>query len=120
MVVCLERGADLHMAQLMPLPLSVSCFSKIQIGFTRDAEPLKLHSGSGSGFFTGSGSRLPVPAQRSKRKQIQLAYDCRLDVSQGGRTLCTNWLHTGADLIQGIVSYVRIKTRTLKNSSARH
>ena len=29
-----ERGADLHMAQLMPLPLTVSCFSKIQIGFT--------------------------------------------------------------------------------------
>ena len=34
MVVCLERGADLHMAQLMPLPLTASCFSKIQIGFT--------------------------------------------------------------------------------------
>ena len=34
MVVCLERGADLHMAQLMPLPLTVFCFSKIQIGFT--------------------------------------------------------------------------------------
>jgi len=33
-VVCLEQGADLHMAQLMPLPLTVSCFSKIQIGFT--------------------------------------------------------------------------------------
>jgi len=33
MVVCLERGADLHMAQLMPLPLTVSCFSKIQTGF---------------------------------------------------------------------------------------
>jgi len=33
-VVCLERGADLHTAQLMPLPLTVSCFSKIQIGFT--------------------------------------------------------------------------------------
>jgi len=33
-VICLERGADLHMAQLMPLPLAVSCFSKIQIGFT--------------------------------------------------------------------------------------
>jgi len=32
--LCLERGADLHMAQLMPLPLTVSCFSKIQIGFT--------------------------------------------------------------------------------------
>ena len=34
MVICLERGADLHMAQLMPLPLTDSCFSKIQIGFT--------------------------------------------------------------------------------------
>ena len=34
MVVSLERGADLHMAQLMPLPLTVSWFSKIQIGFT--------------------------------------------------------------------------------------
>jgi len=34
MVICLERGADLHMAQLLPLPLAVSCFSKIQIGFT--------------------------------------------------------------------------------------
>ena len=33
MVICLERGADLHMFQLMPLPLTVSCFSKIQIGF---------------------------------------------------------------------------------------
>jgi len=32
--LCLERGADLHMAQLMPLPLTVSCSSKIQIGFT--------------------------------------------------------------------------------------
>ena len=34
MVICLERCADLHMAQLMPLPLTVSCFSKIHIGFT--------------------------------------------------------------------------------------
>ena len=34
LVICLEQGADLHMAQLMPLPLTVSCFSKIQIGFT--------------------------------------------------------------------------------------
>jgi len=33
-VICSERGADLHMAQLMPLPPAVSCFSKIQIGFT--------------------------------------------------------------------------------------
>jgi len=33
MVICLERCAHLHMAQLMPLPLTVSCFSKIQTGF---------------------------------------------------------------------------------------
>ena len=33
MVICLKRGADLHMAQLIPLPLTVSCSSKIQIGF---------------------------------------------------------------------------------------
>jgi len=32
--ICLERGADLHMAQLMPLPLTISCFSKTQTGFT--------------------------------------------------------------------------------------
>jgi len=36
MVVCLEQGADLQLltARLMPLPLTVSCFSKIQIGLT--------------------------------------------------------------------------------------
>ena len=34
MVICLEQGADLHMGQLMPLSLTVSWFSKIQIGFT--------------------------------------------------------------------------------------
>ena len=34
MVISLERDVDLHMAQLMPLPLIVSCFRKIQIGFT--------------------------------------------------------------------------------------
>jgi len=42
MVICLEQGADLHMAQLMPLPLTVSCFSKIQIGCTF--------------YFSGTGS----------------------------------------------------------------
>jgi len=30
-VICLKRGADLHIDQLM---ITVSCFSKIQIGFT--------------------------------------------------------------------------------------
>jgi len=41
-VICLERGAGLHTAQLMALPLTVSCFSKIQIGFT----VLPAHPGS--------------------------------------------------------------------------
>ena len=31
MVICLERGADLHMAQLMPLPLTVSRFRLVFI-----------------------------------------------------------------------------------------
>ena len=34
MVISLEQGADLHMVRLIPLPLTVSCSSKIQIGFT--------------------------------------------------------------------------------------
>jgi len=32
MVICLELGADLHMAQLMPLPLTVFCFSEMHLG----------------------------------------------------------------------------------------
>jgi len=31
MVICLKQGADLHMAQLMPLPLNVCCFSEILV-----------------------------------------------------------------------------------------
>jgi len=33
-VICLGQGVDVHMAQLMTLPLTISCFSKIHIGFT--------------------------------------------------------------------------------------
>ena len=48
MVICMERGADLHMAQLMPPPLTISCSSKIQTGFflssteARDSETILL------------------------------------------------------------------------------
>ena len=35
MVICLELGADLHMAQLMILTLTASCYSKIQTGSPR-------------------------------------------------------------------------------------
>jgi len=51
MVICLERGADLHIAQLMPLPLTVSCSSKIQIGVTF---LVPAHPGSpGEGLLNG-------------------------------------------------------------------
>ena len=43
MVICLEQSADLHIAQRISLPLTVSCFSKIQIGFTF---LVPAHSGS--------------------------------------------------------------------------
>ena len=43
MIICLQRGAGLHMAQMTPLLLTVSFFSKIQIGFTF---PLPAHLGS--------------------------------------------------------------------------
>ena len=41
MVICLEQGADLHTAQLMPLPLTVSCFSKIQLVAAHPGNPGK-------------------------------------------------------------------------------
>ena len=34
MVVCLEWGADFHMDQLMPLPLTVSCFRLVYLSGT--------------------------------------------------------------------------------------
>ena len=45
MVIRLEQGADLHTAQLMPLPLTASCFRKIPIGFTF-LVPAPAHLGS--------------------------------------------------------------------------
>ena len=71
MVICLERGADLHMVQLMPLPLTVSCFSKIQIGFTF---LLPAHPGS--------------PGQRAIKRVCVCVYDLMINrkiVSKLGR-----------------------------------
>ena len=58
-VICLEWCADLHMAQLMPLPLTVFCFSKIQIGFTF---LVSAHLGS--------------PGQRSVKRARVCVYYC--------------------------------------------
>ena len=73
MVICVERGADLHMAQLMPLPLTVSCFSKNQIGFTF---LVPAHLGSpGKGPLNGCvcavvnfdfGERFPRPMSQQR------------------------------------------------------
>ena len=71
MVIRLEQGADLHMAQLMPLPLTVSCFSKIQIGFTF---LVPAHLGS-------PGQRMPVEALAHRSwplKMVQVSVLCRL------------------------------------------
>ena len=60
MVICLERCADLHMAQLMPLPLTVACFSKIQISFTF---LVPAHLGSpGKGPLNGCVCVVPITA----------------------------------------------------------
>ena len=70
MVICLEQGADL----LMPLPLTVSCFSKIQIGFTF---LVPAHSGS--------------PGQRAvKRVCVCL---CVLHANYLCKFLKIQWLH---------------------------
>ena len=73
-VISLERGADLHMAQLMPLPLTVSCFSEIQIGFT---SLLPAHLGN--------------PGQRTvKRVCVCVCVCVRVSVllSSGARSAC--------------------------------
>jgi len=65
-----ELGADLHMAQLMPLPLIVSCFSKIQIGF---AFLVPAHPGS--------------PGKRAVKRVCVYAVDCAFSAL----TLLVGW-----------------------------
>jgi len=56
MVICLERVADLHMAQFMPLPLTVSCFSKILLLLLAFLKSCFYLSGTGSpGYFRKKG-----------------------------------------------------------------
>ena len=88
MVICLERGADLHnMAQLMPLPLTVSCFSKIQIGFTfvvpahpcspgqravkRVCVCVPLYGGSAAEWLAGNSPRQTVHTHRASVHQAE-------------------------------------------------
>ena len=82
MVICLEQGADLHMAQQIPLPLTVSCFSKIQIGFT---------------FL--------VPAHPSSPGQRAVKLMC---VCVFERVRNKKWKGIGADLIQHPVIFLKL------------
>jgi len=92
MVICLERDADLHMAQQMPLPLTVSCFSKIPIGFTF---LVPAHPGS--------------PGQRAvKRVCVCVLVELRESLSR-----------VGSDLKQRIIESVKSTWRTL-NDLARY
>jgi len=86
MVICLERGADLHMAQLMPLSLAVFCFSKIQIGFTF---LVPAHPGS--------------PGQRAIKRVCEtlpilcngVGHSTKIATSSGGSKLPPNTLFLG-------------------------
>ena len=96
MVICLERGADLHMAQLMPLPLTVSCFSKIQIGSTF---LVPAHPGS--------------PGQRAVKRVCVSHSDC-LQFS----TL--NWDSNGGDSLLGFVSVNLLSNELTQILNAHH
>ena len=84
MVICLERGADLHMAQLTPLTITVSCFSKIQIGF---AFLVPAHPGS--------------PGKRPLNGCVCVCVLCALYVTHSLCFLCCNFttmLHCRSEL----------------------
>ena len=87
MVVCLERGADLHMAQLMPLLLTVSCSSKIQIGFTclvpaypRCLEKRPLNGSSSS----SSSDMLSVDGHAGSAVKVSVAIQYSVVVARNG------------------------------------
>jgi len=80
MVFCLERDADLHMAQLMPLPLTVSCFSKIQIGVT---------------FLVPA--RPGSPGKRAG-KRVCVCVCCHVEILWNFKNVSVSWKFVGLDL----------------------
>jgi len=89
-VSCLERGADLHTAQLMPLPLTVSCFSKFQIGFTF---LVPAHPGS--------------PGQRAIKRVCMCVFQTGTPVMEANK-INNNKTHTVLCNNQVITSVVRV------------
>jgi len=94
-VICLEQGADLHMAQLMPLPLTVCCFGKIQIGFTF---LLLAHLGS--------------PGHRAVKRVCVCVCACVCLEAINGTVICTDLLtvsfsNTTSDLVSVFIRWFR-------------
>jgi len=92
MVICLERGADLHLAQLMSLPLIVSCFTKIQFGVTFLVP--------GKGPLNGCGCVcvcvcVSVTYQQSVFKQYQ-RFTYKMTAENGGHSYETELRHCHA------------------------
>jgi len=81
MVICLERGADLHTAERIPLPLTVSCFSKIQIGFTFLVVPEKGPLLFVRGQLLSESTR-PIFAKLSGLADFRIAVKCGCDRSR--------------------------------------
>jgi len=75
-VICLERGADLHMEQLMPLPLTVSCFSKIKIGFCSPGKRLL------NVCVVDKSAAKTVDPSYNKRQTCRVARGCVADIRQ--------------------------------------
>ena len=82
MVVCLERGAHLHMAQLMPLPLTVSCLASVKSRLV---------------YFSGTG--LPTQGHEMGVCAFVHASVCvySIDLHSTGVCLCCRWLLHGCE-----------------------
>ena len=70
MVICLGRGADLHTAQLMPLPLTISCSSK-----SRLVLPSRLYL-SGTSSSDSPGQSPGGPKMVSSSVLVFIAIKC--------------------------------------------
>ena len=100
MVICLERDTDLHTAQLMPLPFTVSCSSKIQIIFTF-LVPAHL----------GSPGKRPVKWVCVYRSVLILCYKSHI-----GNETVVHWLFCSCiKVLKSSMSYISA-TRTTSQS----
>jgi len=68
-VICLEQGADLYMALLMPLPLTVSCFSKMVLPFWYWLTRIVLEKGPLNGCVS-----LPLTVSCYSKIQIGITF----------------------------------------------